>query len=201
MTDPKDRQRFDDVYARARQALADGIYRPGDRIGVKELATRLATSTTPAREILSRLVGLGLVNEHRTEGYYLRSLDERQIAALYRLHALCIDEALRAGDTPPPRFADGLDPWTVFDVAVEATGDTVLLDLRRHLDARLALLRRCETLLLSDLAAEAAQVREALTNADHAVRRKVSQAFHRRRGNAARQLAFLLSRPPNVDEI
>lgn len=200
MTDPKDRPRFEDLYSRARQALADGAYRPGDRIGVKDLAARLATSTTPAREILSRLVGLGVVEEHRAEGYYLRALDERQVAALYRLHARCVDEAAGMG-TAPPHLAEGLDPWTVFDLLVEATGDIVLLDLRRHLDARLSLLRRPEARLFADLPAEAERIGQSLRDADPSVRRKAVRAFHHRRSGAARQLAFLLGRHRDMDQI
>ena len=151
MTDPKGRPPFDDVYRRARAALADGVYRPGDRVGVKDLATRLSTSATPAREILSRLVGLGLVEEHRREGYYLRPLDERQVSALYRLHALCVDGALRVGDAyclAPA--ADDADPWAMFDALVAATGEVVPGDVCRLLHARIAVLRRCESLLFDD---------------------------------------------------
>lgn len=201
MTDPKDRPRFEHLYARACQALADGVYRPGDRIGVKDLAARLATSTTPAREIMSRLVGVGLVEEHRAEGYYLRALDERQVAALYRMHGRCIDEALRAGLVPPPRSADEPDAWTVFDLLVEATGNIVLRDVRRHLYARLSLLRRCETGLFTDLPAESAGLERALGDADPSVWRKAVHAFHRRRTDAARQLAFLLSHRRDASEI
>lgn len=195
MTDAKGLPRFEDLYAHARKVLADGGYRPGDRIGVKDLATHLSTSATPAREILSRLVGQGLVQEHRAEGYYLRSLDERQVSMLYRLHALCVDEALRNGDahTVEP-IAAVPDPWTMFDAVVEATGEIVLGDVRRFLHARLALLLRCEAMVFDDLASEADELALRLDDPDRATRRRAALAFHRRRIAKARQLAFLLSR-------
>ncbi|MFX4813586.1 GntR family transcriptional regulator, partial [Acinetobacter baumannii] len=77
---------FDDLYAQVSAQLVDGRYRPGDRINLKELSTRLAVSVTPLREVLSRLVGRGVVTERRSEGYYLARLDARDIGDLYRLH-------------------------------------------------------------------------------------------------------------------
>jgi DNA-binding GntR family transcriptional regulator len=201
MTESKDRPHFEDLYAQARDALAGGAYQPGERIGVKDLAARLATSTTPAREILSRLVGLGLVEEHRTEGYYLRSLDERQVAALYRLHGSCVEEALRAGGAPLAHVTEDQDAWTSFDTVVAASGDTVLRDVRRYLDARLHLLRRCEAALFDDLAAETRSLATALGSSDRASHRSATRAFHRRRIAAARQLAFLLTRAPLIGQI
>lgn len=196
MSQAKGRPHFDELYARARAVLAAGIYRPGDRVGVKDLADRLSASTTPAREILSRLVGQDLVEEHRSEGYYLRPLDERQIAALYHLHGLCVDQALRAvRATPLPIIDDEVDAWTLCDRVVEASGNVVLLDVRRFLDRRLALLRRCEARLFDDLAAEARQIAARLTDDNRAAQRLLIRAFHRRRSTRARQLAFCASRP------
>jgi len=195
MTDPKGRPQFADVYRRAREALADGAYLPGERVGVKDLATRLDTSTTPAREILSRLVGAGLVEEHRAEGYYLRRLDERQVGALYRLHALCVDAALRTVELQPHGpFVTAPDPWTLFDSIVEATGELVLGDVRRLLHARIALFQRCEPMLFDDLTSEARLLAERLLDRSRPVRRRAALDFHRRRIAQARRLAFLLSR-------
>jgi DNA-binding transcriptional regulator YhcF (GntR family) len=201
MTDPKGRPQFEDLYAQARDALASGTYQPGARIGVKDLAARIVTSTTPAREILSRLVGLGLVEEHRTEGYYLKTLDEHQAASLYRLHGACVEAALRAGGAPLDLFSAPDDAWSAFDTLVAASGDAVLRDVRRYLDARLRLLRRCEAALFDDLPAEAHALAAGLGSPRRPDRRSASRVFHRRRIDAARQLAFLLTRPPRIGEI
>ena len=45
---------FDELYAAVSALLVEGRYRPGDRIGLKELATQLHVSVTPLREIMSR---------------------------------------------------------------------------------------------------------------------------------------------------
>jgi DNA-binding GntR family transcriptional regulator len=196
MADPKGRVQFDELYAQVNALLGQGAFRPGDRIGIKDVAALLGASTTPTREILSRLVGRGLVEERRSEGYYLRLLDERQIADLYDLHARCIDLALqnRAASANDAIAPGGADVWAMFDSLVDATGNIALLDTRRALHARLALITRCEIRLFENLAAETDHMRASLRSDDRATRRKAVRAFHQRRIRHARQLAFCLGR-------
>lgn len=147
MPDRVTRAKFDDLYALVSAMLADGRYRPGDRIGLKDLASRLHVSVTPLREVLSRLVGCDIVTERRSEGYYLARFDARDIAHLYRLHCACIERAL--AEAPGMTFAvQPVDIWETLRAIVEASGNTILCDVHRYLDGRLKLIRRAEIALL-----------------------------------------------------
>jgi DNA-binding GntR family transcriptional regulator len=194
MTEPKDRVHFDALYTNVLGFLDDGVYRPGDRIGIKELADRLTVSPTPMREILSRLVGRGLVEERRSEGYYLRKLDAPDIADLYDLHGVIVGRALRAsGGIQVDRALAGVaSPWSAFDQLVEASGNSALIDTHRHIAARLRLLRRCETSVFPDLLAEADRLLTLLRQP--AVASRAVRLFHHRRVRHARQLAFCVAR-------
>ncbi|UAK25471.1 GntR family transcriptional regulator [Sphingomonas nostoxanthinifaciens] len=189
--------RFKDLYDQVYALLANGNFAPGARLGVKELADRLNVSPTPLREILSRLVGKDIIEEHRSEGYYLVGFDARRIGDLYALHRSCIDLALRTPSSPAslPPLNSMPDVWAALDALVEATGNTALLQTRRYLDGHLSLLRRCERRLFQDLEAEAARHLVVLGNGTREARRGVVRAFHHRRIAHARQLAFYMTRP------
>lgn len=51
----------DDVYARLRDLIVEGVYQPGDRLPHTALMRMLGSGRTPLREALSRLQGDGLV--------------------------------------------------------------------------------------------------------------------------------------------
>lgn len=170
--------------------LADGRYRPGDRIGLKALASGLHVSVTPLREVLSRLVGRDLVTEHRSEGYYLSRLDARDIAALYRLHSACLHRALR---TTQAELA-GHDPWTSFRRIVEASGDAMLCDVHRYLADRLRLVRRYDEALFGTELEMAAELEQALAHRDLARAARTLERFHHDRVAAAAELALRFGR-------
>ncbi|RZF60855.1 GntR family transcriptional regulator [Sphingomonas populi] len=188
-----ERARFDDLYALVSDQLADGRYRPGDRIGLKDLASRLHVSVTPLREVLSRLVGRDVVTEHRSEGYYLARLDARDIAELYSLHLMCLNRALR-GDLRVMPGDPPADIWATFRAIVEACGETIVSDVHRYLDDRLKLVRRCDIALLEDSASAAIPLQRVLLEhnldeAHHQIR-----AFHERRIAAAAEIALVFRR-------
>lgn len=193
MPNQRERAKFEDLYAAVSAHLADGRYRPGDRIGLKDLALRLQVSVTPLREVLSRLVGRDVVTEHRSEGYYLARLDARDIADLYSLHLACLTRALRV-DPAPGLVAPSGDIWATFRAIVEASGDTILSDLHRYLNDRLKLLRRCDTALFGDSGSAASALRRALARHDLEQTRHHIHAFHEQRITAAADLALHFGR-------
>lgn len=188
-----ERAKFDDLYALVSQQLADGRYRPGDRIGLKDLATRLRVSVTPLREVLSRLVGRDVVTEHRSEGYYLARLDARDIAELYALHLACLTRALRA-QPMLERDHGTADIWITFHAIIEGSGDRILADNHRYLNDRLKLLRRCDTALFGDAASASIALRHALRERDLEQTRDQIRVFHDLRIAAASEIALLFGR-------
>lgn len=165
MPDRVGRAKFDDLYALVSAMLADGRYRPGDRIGLKDLASQLHVSVTPLRQVLSRLVGCDIVTERRSEGYYLARFDARDIADLYRLHFACIERALDAA--PGMMFAlPSADIWEMLCAIVDASGNTILSDVYRYLDGRLKLIRRAEIAVLGSAEPILVEISRTLTAQD-----------------------------------
>lgn len=188
-----ERAKFGDLYAQVSALLVDGRYRPGDRIGLKDLATRLNVSVTPLREVLSRLVGRGVITEQRSEGYYLARLDARDIADLYALHNALLDRALRTDLAMWP--GDGADDiWATFHTIVARCGDTILADTHHYLEDRLKLVRRCDTQLFGDGQPESAALWRSLRTSDLQQARGQCRAFRDLRVAAAAELALAFGR-------
>jgi hypothetical protein len=191
----RERANFGALYAAIFKELAQGRYRPGDRIGLKALSDVLGVSTTPLREALSRLVGRDLVTEQRSEGYYLARLDARDVADLYRLHHACVERAIDCLPTANVSFApaDG-DIWCLFDALAVASGDRILTGVRRYLDDRLKLVRRCEGLLLADEPDATKRWQDSMASADATSMRILSKGFHATRIDQADRIAELVNR-------
>ncbi len=193
MPDRMERAKFDDLYTLVSAMLADGHYRPGDRIGLKDLASRLHVSVTPLREVLSRLVGCDIVTERRSEGYYLARFDARDIADLYRLHRACIERALAEvpGMTLVVRPAD---IWETLRAIVEASGNTILSDVHRYLDGRLKLIRRAETALLGVTEPLLVALHQTIIDHDIDLVRDTIRQFYEQRIIMSADIALLLGR-------
>jgi DNA-binding transcriptional regulator YhcF (GntR family) len=144
-----DRLPVSHVYKTVLDEVASGRYRPGDRIAITDLAHRLSVSATPIREALSRLVGRGLLEQRRSEGYYLARLDARDISDLYAFHKVCIIRALPdALKSNHLALAPEGEAWTLFDQITFAAGDAINYAVRGYLDDRLTPLRRFEERVL-----------------------------------------------------
>ncbi|SFO41839.1 DNA-binding transcriptional regulator, GntR family [Sphingomonas sp. OK281] len=193
MPDRVERAKFDDLYALVSAMLADGRYRPGDRIGLKDLASRLHVSVTPLREVLSRLVGCNIVTERRSEGYYLARFDARDIADLYRLHCACIERAL--AEAPGITFAvRSGDIWDTLCAIVEASGNTILSDVHRYLDGRLKLIRRAEIALLGDTEPFLIELLQTVIDQDLDVVRDKIRKIYEQRISMSPEIALFLGR-------
>jgi DNA-binding GntR family transcriptional regulator len=195
MSDVSGRANFEQLYQQVLAQLADGRYRPGERIGVKDLASRLRVSPTPLREILSRLVGRELVEERRSEGYYLCRLDARDISDLYRLHLLCVTIALRRDAVQQAGWRDNtVSAWVLLQRIVDAADDHILSGVRHYLIDRITLLRRAEMAVLEHSPAEQTAAIDLSSAPTQNILRTVVQAFHNRRIKAAQEIAILLGR-------
>lgn len=193
MSNQPARASFGDLYARVADMLADGRYRPGDRVGVKELSEQLHVSVTPVREILSRLVGRDIVEERRSDGYFLPRIDARDIADLYRLHLACMELAIRHAGPWDFGSHDDANAWSLFDRIIQAQGDRILASVQRYLADRLRILRRCERQL--DLLGENDHFVEILSGAKTTQElRALVRDFHRRRLRSVQEISIALSR-------
>ncbi len=73
------------------QILRDGIttrlFRPGERLGVKELAQRLGVSPTPVKDALNRLAAEGLIEIRPRSGTYVSELTPEDVAETFEVRA------------------------------------------------------------------------------------------------------------------
>ena len=98
------------VHDALKQEIMNGHFRPGARLDPAVLAADLASSTTPVREALSRLVGAGLVESRTGGGFHMPSLDEPRLKDMYGWSRELLALALRGwpreaepGAAAPPR--------------------------------------------------------------------------------------------------
>lgn len=181
---------FDNLYHAVLDRLADGRYPLGGRISVKQLADSLKVSPTPLREILSRLVGRGLVEERRSEGYYLARLDPPGLADLYRLHGHCVDLALRLLLHVPPHDDPADDAWAVLANLVRASERAILQSVQTCINERLRIVRRCERQVCDEAAAIIAW-ETAKRQDDLGLLRKSVARFYKTRIAASRHIVEL----------
>jgi DNA-binding FadR family transcriptional regulator len=194
MPQPSDPAKFERLYTAVFARIGAGQYRPGDRIGIKDLAAQLNVSTTPLREVLSRLVGRGIVEERRSEGFYLARIDARDLADLYALHSTCVLRALHLCRGTMPKIASADTGWTVFARIAEQAGDRAVADVRAFLEDRLTVVRRLENQTLSDTDAEAARLRGLIAGGDVKAAALAIRRYHGRRRAISAELALATSR-------
>lgn len=83
------------VYQKVRQAILNGVFRPGQMLRQDEVAARLGVSRSPLREALPRLEADGIVVLHPRRGYAVASLDPAQITEVFDLRCLLESELAR----------------------------------------------------------------------------------------------------------
>lgn len=75
------------AYARIREAIVEGRYRPGQRLIEQRIAEEIELSRTPVREALRRLEAEGLVVSEPNRGAAVRSVSIDELTDLYELRA------------------------------------------------------------------------------------------------------------------
>ena len=204
---------FLQALAGIRERLRDGVFRPGERIAATQVADLLGLSATPVREALSRLSGEGLLEDRRGQGFFVSVLTGLDIADLYRLSlahlTLALDsqrlsakgmaplrERLPSVPTDPVRDVERL----FTDWIMEAGGQSLWMSYRSLL-IKLGPVRRVESLVFEDLAAESAALRGLVDLSTPVERLRALEAFHTRRIDLADQLAPLLNRRRDGGEV
>lgn len=173
------------AFARAYQMIRTTIERrtrTGQRLLVGDFTRATGLSPTPVREALSRLVGEGLIEEHRGGGYYVPRLDARDVTefqALARTLALAAvaEVAVGQGSHRTRRFAAAqpdlpaqaeaqLAYW--FERIAIASGNRLLVSETRRLNGRMGGIRRAEIAVIAGLAGRLAAIAALIETGDHA---------------------------------
>lgn len=191
----------DRVYASLRGRLLSGHYRPGQRLEVSELCDQLASSTTPVRDALNRLLGEGLVETPGREGFAAPGFDEPSLADLYRWSAELMRLALARGERAATAATiDGELPYpekVAALLAAAASGSDNCEHGRAiaHASARLSPVRAVEPELLPDVESEFEELQHLLQGNMTARLRQALRRYHGRRIQRSSALVRLLYRP------
>lgn len=86
MEDAKTRQAA--VVPRLREAIVDGVYAPGQRLGQQELARKYGCSVIPVREALHQLAAEGFVVLHPQRGARVAAFDGRMLEEIFEVRIL-----------------------------------------------------------------------------------------------------------------
>lgn len=97
LLDVKSRSEF--VYQQILEAISEGRFRPGTRLGEEEIAQRLGVSRTPVREALRRLQTRGLLTVGAGRSMVVASLSTRQVHELYAMREILEGSAARFAAT------------------------------------------------------------------------------------------------------
>lgn len=77
------------------QKIAEGVYRPGDRIVETQLARELNVSQAPVREAILELASSGLLEERPYSGSFVRRLTLPEIEDIFNVRAFVEEYAAR----------------------------------------------------------------------------------------------------------
>ena len=194
------------VHDTLKQEITNGAFRPGARLDPAVLAADLASSTTPVREALSRLVGAGLVESRTGGGFHMPSLDEPGLKDLYGWSLELLRLALRGWprEGEPSAAAAPATIATEGQVA-ERTADWFAAIGQRSLNCehgraikrlgdRLHAVRTIEPLVVSGTVEVLDQIKAALRAGDRPALRRCLGAYHRRRLRSAAGILRMLHR-------
>jgi DNA-binding GntR family transcriptional regulator len=109
------------VYEKIKEAIVEGLIKPGERLSEVELADKLAVSRTPVREAIRQLAQTGLVTLEPRRGAYVALPTIEDATDLYELRAHLEVLAVRLAAKNPPVSA--LDKFrALFSSMNEQTG-------------------------------------------------------------------------------
>ena len=135
--EPVDRESTAGIIAQQlREAIMNGLFKPGTQLGEAELARRFNVSRGPLREAMQRLVSEGLLRSERYRGLFVVDLEPGDVRDIYAARAAveraAVLEVMR-GDRD--RIAARLDEAVWAMVAAAEDNDPTALsdaDLRFH---------------------------------------------------------------------
>ena len=186
------------IYATVKQELLDGPYRPGERIDAALLAERHATSITPIRSALHRLVGERLVESRPAEGFFRRSLTEASLRDLYAWngHVLSLAVRLRpqdrVGQAAPVDGADlARNAADLFLRVAEQSRNEHCFSAIVGLNDQLHAVRRIEPEVIFGIADELEGIAANLSQRQPGELRRAIARYHLRRVRAAPELVRL----------
>ena len=194
---------FERVYEALKLQLGSGRFRPGEHLDPRAFSDELNASITPVRDALHRLVGEGLVDAPRRDGFRMPPLTEVGLRHLYTWNQALLALALRTGtpDPPPavpspPEAGDAVELNEQLFVRIARLGRNPEHESAvARLNERLRLVRRTEARLRPEMWEEIGAMEALISRGDLPALRGAVSAYHRRRERNAPQLVAMLLAP------
>lgn len=203
---------FERVYHALKEQLGSARYAAGQQLEPAALSQDLNASITPVRDALHRLVGEGLVEAPRGDGFRTPPVTEVGLRHLYRWNAALLRLAAhaRAGGQAPTQQKDdhplsGTPDGTI-EAAIEATerlflaiascsGNPEHAAAVTRLNDRLRPVRQIELLVLAHCESEIDEMAAQLIGDSMPALRRSLAAFHRRRERHVDEIVAALVAP------
>lgn len=188
---------FERVYLALKERLGSGGYGAGEHLEPSALSGDLNASITPVRDALHRLVGEGLVEAPRGDGFRTPLVTEMGLRHLYRWNAALLDLAARVtGATSAlPEETELLDRTeTLFLAIARRPGNPEHVTAVARLSERLRPMRHIEAILVADARSELDELSASFSDDAGGPLRRALAAYHRRRERIAADIVERLHR-------
>lgn len=189
---------FERVYQALKEQLGGVRYASGQHLEPATISQELNASITPVRDALHRLVGEGLVEAPRGDGFRTPLVTEVGLRHLYRWNGTLLEWAARSrgpADPAEPVLGDALPTElteALFLAIARWTGNPEHVAAVDRLNDRLRTIRRTEAELLPGIGDELDTLAGLMADdASRALRRSLA-AFHRRRERLAGEIVAVL---------
>ena len=194
---------FERVYYALKAQLGSGRHAPGEHLEPAALSLDLNASITPVRDALHRLVGEGLVEAPRGDGFRAPPVTEVGLRHLYRWNASLLGLATRSlGGHVPVRVsaASTADGWLerterLFAAIAARSGNPGHMAAIARLNDRLRPIRCAELDLIHRREEEVAEMSDRLAGGEAVALRRSIAAYHRRRERLAAEIVAALQPP------
>lgn len=194
----------DRVYGVLRARLAARLYLPGQRLDPAQLADDLASSVTPVRDALHRLMGEDLVTARTSEGFFVPPVDQIALADLLNWSIDIMRAAIAAsprsfaidppGDWPRAPLAHAQATAVLFGRIAAGSANVEHHIATGRTQARLMPVYQVEGALLDELPAEMLAIAGAAFQPDPVRLKRRIEAYRRRRIRRAAEMVRLLYR-------
>lgn len=189
---------FDRIYRSLKERLLSGAFAPGEPLEPAHLGEDLASSITPVRDALHRLVGERLVEAPQNNGFRAPLLLESDLRDLYSWNGALLALALSARG----RHAEAAPHASTAEDGPGGTGNAAELfhriaqrsGSREHVAAvaglndRLSTFRLAETRVLDGAEEDLLEIAAAFSDGEAVLLRRLLSRYHQRRIRAVPDL-------------
>ena len=200
---------FERVYLALKTRIREGYFRPGEHIDPSALGEDLASSVTPVRDALHRLVSERLVDAPRGEGFRAPLLTEVALRHAYSWNADLLLLALRSARFPPAPAPELLRPLpqSADPGEIAAASDTIFVEIVRssanpehavalaNVSDRLHAVRLIEPQILENVTQEISGLIHLFIQGNVPGLRRAIISYQKRRHRAAPYIVEALHRP------